>query len=73
MLIAEAEGRLTEARVSANGEQAEIRVIRDGFPDSPASVTLVGGTAYVIEAKWSKMGKDQDPGVFKAIAVPYTK
>jgi hypothetical protein len=64
-------GRLEEVTVS--GDSATIRVIKDKYM-LPTAVTVVGNTAYVLEAKLNYQRdpalKDKDPGTFKAYAVP---
>jgi hypothetical protein len=64
-------GRLDEVTVS--GDTATITVIRDKYM-LPTAVTVVGNTAYVLEAKLNYQRdpalKDKDPGAFKAYAVP---
>jgi pSer/pThr/pTyr-binding forkhead associated (FHA) protein len=64
-------GRLEEVTVS--GDHATIRVIKDKYM-LPTAVTVVGNTAYVLEAKLNYQRdpalKDKDPGPFKAYAVP---
>lgn len=63
-------GRLDE--VTVNGDTATITVIKDKYM-LPTAVTVVGNTAYVLEAKLNYQRdpalKDKDPGVFKAYAV----
>jgi hypothetical protein len=64
-------GRLDEVTVS--GDTATIRVIKDKYM-LPTAVTVVGNTAYVLEAKLNYQRdpalKDKDPGAFTAHAVP---
>jgi hypothetical protein len=64
-------GRLDEVTVS--GDTATIKVIKDKYM-LPTAVTVVGPTAYVLEAKLNYQRdpalKDKDPGTFKAYAVP---
>jgi hypothetical protein len=64
-------GRLVEVTVS--GDNATIKVIKDKYM-LPTAVTVVGNTAYVLEAKLNYQRdpalKDKDPGTFKAYAVP---
>jgi hypothetical protein len=64
-------GRLDEVTVS--GDSATITVIQDKYM-LPTAVTVVGNTAYVLEAKLNYQRdpalKDKDPGAFKAYAVP---
>jgi hypothetical protein len=74
-LLAEGNGgRIDE--VTINGDNAEIKVLREGLT-SPPAVTLVGKTAYALEGKIGYLVnptlKGQDPGVFKAYAVPLGK
>jgi len=64
-------GRIDEVRISGN--TATIRKLRDGL-NSPPGVTLVGNTVYAIEGKIGYLVdpklKGQDPGPFKALAIP---
>lgn len=64
-------GRIDE--VIINGDTAQIRKLRDGLV-SPPGVTLVGNTVYAIEGKITYLLdpnlKGQDPGAFKATAIP---
>jgi hypothetical protein len=60
-------------RVTIDGNNAKIEVLKAGF-NGPTAVTQVGKTAWVLEGKLKYMNdpkfKDQDPGPFKAYAVP---
>jgi sugar lactone lactonase YvrE len=71
-LLIEGAGRLDH--VTVTGDTAKIDVVKDGFT-GPTAVTQVGNTAWVLEGKLSYMQdprlKDQDPGPFKAYAVPF--
>jgi sugar lactone lactonase YvrE len=74
-LLAEGSGgRIDE--VAIDGDHAEIKVLREGLI-SPPAVTLIGKTAYALEGKIGYLVdpklKGQDPGVFKAYAVPLGK
>jgi sugar lactone lactonase YvrE len=64
-------GRIDE--VAIEGDRALIRVLRDGLI-SPPAVTFVGHVAYALEGKIGYLVdprlKGQDPGLFKAYAVP---
>lgn len=64
-------GRLEE--VTVKGDTATIRVIKDKYM-LPTAVTVVGNTAYVLEAKLNYQRdpalKGKDPAPFKAYAVP---
>jgi sugar lactone lactonase YvrE len=70
-LLIEGVGRLD--RVTIEGDNAKIEVLKDGF-NGPTAVTQTGNTAWVLEGKLNYMQdpklKDQDPGPFKAQAVP---
>jgi len=70
MLLVEGAGRLDE--VTINGDKADVKVLKEGLT-GPTAVTLVGGMAYVAEAKLNyrndpKLG---DPGPFRAVGIPY--
>jgi sugar lactone lactonase YvrE len=71
-LLIEGAGRLDH--VTVTGDSAKIDVLKDGF-NGPTAVTQVGNTAWVLEGKLKYMQdpklKDQDPGPFKAYAVPF--
>lgn len=60
--------------VDVAGDAAKIRTIRDGFKFTPTAVTIVGGTAWALEAKFAYRNdpalKGKDPGPFGATAVP---
>jgi sugar lactone lactonase YvrE len=64
-------GRIDE--VTIEGDRASIRTLKEGFTSTPG-VTRVGRTAYLLEGKIGYLIdprlKGQDPGVFKAYAVP---
>jgi len=72
MLLVEGAGRLDE--VTINGDKAEIKVLKEGLT-GPTAVTLAGGIAYVSEARLNFRNdpklRDQDPGPFRAVGVPY--
>jgi hypothetical protein len=59
--------------VTVEGDKAKITTIKDGFKLTPTAVTVAGGTAWVIEAKFAYLNdpalKDKDPGQFGATAV----
>jgi hypothetical protein len=72
LLLVEGAGRLDE--VTINGDKAEVKVLKEGLT-GPTAVTLVGGTAYVSEARLNYRNdaalRDKDPGPFRAVGVPY--
>jgi hypothetical protein len=59
--------------VTIKGDEAQIKVLRDGLNSSPG-ITLIGHTVYVVEGKiqylFSPEFRGKDPGLFKAIAIP---
>ena len=71
-LLAEGTGGRIDA-VTIDGDRADIKPLRDGLVSAPA-VTLIGRTAYALEGKIGYLIdpklKGQDPGVFKAYAIP---
>jgi hypothetical protein len=72
LLLVEGAGRLDEVTVS--GDKAEVKVLKDGLT-GPTAVTLVGGVAFVSEARLNYRSdpklRDTDPGPFRTVAVPY--
>jgi sugar lactone lactonase YvrE len=64
-------GRIT--LVTITGDNAHVEVLREGLQSSPG-VTLVGNTVYAVEGKINYLIdaklRGQDPGPFKAIAIP---
>ena len=65
-------GRLS--RVAVNGDAAKVTTVKEGYPDGPVAVTVVNGTAYVLEGQ---LGAMRNPSAkvnpFKATAVPVGK
>lgn len=64
-------GKIDE--ITIEGNTAKVRVLREGLNSSPG-VTLVGDYAYAVEGKIGYLidpkVRGQDPGPFKAIAIP---
>jgi hypothetical protein len=64
-------GRITLLTIS--GDNVTTVVLREGLQSSPG-VTLIGSTAYAVEGKINYLIdaklRGQDPGPFKAIAIP---
>ena len=67
-------GRLS--RIDLNGATGKVTTIKEGYPDGPVSVTVVGTTAYVLEGQLATLmrrpGTPADatpPKPFKATAV----
>jgi hypothetical protein len=59
--------------VTISGDNAHVEVLREGLQSSPG-VTLIGKTVYAVEGKIAYLTdpklRGQDPGPFKAIAIP---
>jgi hypothetical protein len=60
-------GRITLLTIT--GDDVKSVVLREGLQSSPG-VTLIGNTAYAVEGKINFLLSGQDPGPFKAIAIP---
>jgi hypothetical protein len=60
-------GRITLLTIT--GDNVKTVVLREGLQSSPG-VTLVGNTVYAVEGKIDFLLRRQDPGQFKAIAIP---
>lgn len=64
-------GRIT--LVTITGDEAKIDVLRDGLSSTPGA-TLAGDTVYTVEGKIDYLVdpqlRGQDPGEFRAIAIP---
>jgi hypothetical protein len=78
LLVAEggSGGRLT--KVVIDGDSGKRTVVKEGFPDGPVAVTVVGTTAYVLEGQLGSMrgppgGAPPAPKPFKATAVEVGK
>jgi streptogramin lyase len=72
LLLIEGAGRLD--KVTVNGDDARIEVIKDGLAE-PVSVTQIGDTGWVAEGKLSHIigaNKEKDPGPFalKPVTLP---
>jgi hypothetical protein len=65
-------GRLSRLRI--NGDSAELETLKEGFPDGPVSVAVVGTTGYVLEGQLKTLFGPADPAApskpFHATAVP---
>jgi sugar lactone lactonase YvrE len=71
-------GKLTRVTLSgANLETGKVTTLKEGFPDGPVAVTVVGETAYVLEGQLGLLrgppNPDAKPKPFKATAVPVGK
>jgi len=52
-------GRL--ARITLNGDSGRVTTIKEGYPDGPVAVTVVGTTAYVLEGQLAVLFGRSDP------------
>jgi sugar lactone lactonase YvrE len=70
-------GRLS--KVDIKGDSGKVTTIKEGFPDGPVAVTVVGTTAYVLEAQFASMRPQKSESVppppkpYKATAVEVGK
>ena len=71
-------GRLS--RISLNGDTGKVTTLKEGYPDGPVAVTVVGSTAYVLEGQLMAMMRrpgdntpPPEPKPFKATAVAVGK
>jgi sugar lactone lactonase YvrE len=79
LLIVEggAGGRLS--RIALSGDAGKVTTVKEGYPDGPTAVTVVGTTAYVLEAQLATMmrgtaaGENAPLKPFKATAVQVGK
>jgi sugar lactone lactonase YvrE len=66
-------GRLS--KITLQGNNGTVETIKDGYPDGPVAVTVVGTTAYVVEGQFAAMrgGPDAKTKAFHATAVEVGK
>jgi hypothetical protein len=71
-------GRLS--RIALSGDTGKVTTLKEGYPDGPVAVTVVGTTAYVLEGQLMAMMRrpgdtspPPDPKPFKATAVELGK
>jgi sugar lactone lactonase YvrE len=69
-------GRLS--RIALTGDTGKVTTVKEGYPDGPVAVTVVGTTAYVLEGQlaafFTRPGSPApDPKPFKATAVEVGK
>jgi hypothetical protein len=76
LLVAESGSGGHLSKVSLDGNTGKREVLKDGWPDGPVAVTVVGQTAYLLEGQLSLL-RNTDPKVkpqpFKATGVPVGK
>jgi len=66
-------GRLS--KITLSGNNGSVETIKQGYPEGPVAVTVVGTTAYVVEGQFAAMrgGPDAKAGPFHATAVQVGK
>lgn len=73
LLVAEAGGGGRLSRLDVRGDRVRVTTLAGGFADGPAAVTVVGRTAYVLEAQFARLaeppGAATPPTPFRARAV----
>jgi hypothetical protein len=62
LLIAEGGGAGRLSRVTVTGDTGKAVTLKEGFPDGPVAVTVVGTTAYVLEGQLGLMMNPPKPG-----------
>ena len=55
LLVVEGGGGGRLARVTIDGDTGRVTTLKEGFPDGPVAVTVVGTTAYVLEGQLSRI------------------
>ncbi len=76
LLVAEGGGPGRLARVTITGDTGKVVTPKEGFPDGPVAVTVVGTTAYVLEGQLAASRGAPPPGPakpYKATAVDVGK
>ena len=48
-------------KVTFDGNNGKVELIKQGYPDGPVAVALVGTTAYVCESQMAAMGRGRPP------------
>lgn len=71
LLVAEGGGAGRLSRVTITGDAGKVVTLKEGFPDGPVAVTVVGATAYVLEGQLALMMNPPKPGETPPPARPY--
>jgi sugar lactone lactonase YvrE len=66
-------GRLS--KITLSGDNGKVERLKEGYPDGPVAVTVVGRTAYVVEGQFAALrgGPDAKTKPFRATAVEVGK
>lgn len=75
ILVVEGGGVGRLSRIDFVREEAKVTTLKEGFPDNPVAVAVVGETGYVLEAQFKARRPDPayTPKPFHATAVPVGK
>lgn len=75
LLIVEGGGAGKLSLITLKGNQGKVKTLKEGYPDGAVAVTVVGTTAYVVEAQFAAMRGPNPVPVkpFKATAVEVGK
>jgi sugar lactone lactonase YvrE len=71
VLVIESGGRGRLSRIRLNGPTGQVSTLKEGYPDGPVAVTVVGTTAYVLEGQFRLLqpAPGYEPHPFHAAAV----
>jgi sugar lactone lactonase YvrE len=63
------------SKITLSGDNGKVETLKQGYPDGPVAVTVVGTTAYVVESQFAAMrgGPDAKAKPFHATAVEVGK
>ncbi|HYP79510.1 MAG TPA: hypothetical protein VEQ17_04425 [Steroidobacteraceae bacterium] len=71
LLVVEGGGSGRLARVTITGDTGKVVTVKEGFPDGPVAVTVVGTTAYVLEGQLGLLLNPPKPGETPPPSKPY--
>ena len=71
LLVAEGGGAGRLTRVTIAGDTGKAVTVKEGFPDGPVAVTVLGTTAYVLEGQLALLMNPPKPGEPLPPAKPY--
>lgn len=75
LLIIEGGGVGRLSQITLSGNTGKVKTLKEGYPDGPVAVTVVGETGYVLEGQFKAMRPDPNykPNPYHATAVPVGK
>ena len=62
-------GRLS--RVALSGDTGKVTTVKEGYPDGPVAVTVVGTTAYVLEGQLAAFMRGPAAGAAPPVPKPF--